>query len=147
MLHIFHIWKFVFRLCNVWKQGQVKVYMAQEINSEHIRLSCMGNLCQISFWRELFSKHFYKFVLWECWSASAFCSDESMTNFGNHQRKKFSKTFFFGIDLRNFDPSIFTFELVNCFVELPLISQSCNKQLLKKQICWYNQVSLVGPMQ
>lgn len=62
-------------------------------------------------------------------------SDESMTNFGNHQRKKFSKTFFFGIDLRNFDPSIFTFELVNCFVELPLISQSCNKQLLKKQIC------------
>ena len=97
MLHIFHIWKFMFRLCNVWKQDQVKVYMAQEINSEHIRLSCMGNLCQITFWRELFSKHFYKFVLWECWSTASFCSDESMASFGNHQRKKkkdFKKLFF-----------------------------------------------------
>lgn len=104
MLHIFHIWKFVFRLCNVWKQGQVKVYMAQEINSEHIRLSCMGNLCQITFWRELFSKHINKFVLWECWSTSAFCSDESMTNFGNHQRKKSSKTFFFWYWFKEFRP-------------------------------------------
>ena len=44
----------------------------------------------------------------------AFCSDESLTSFGKHQRRNSQKPFFGGTNLRNLD-SLPTFVLMKCF--------------------------------